>query len=83
MSSTPSRASEERKEKNETKKPRRERKRGSKSMVMPSNVDVALSLSSPSCPPSLAHLAVLDDLVDGLGDRGLDVSDGDGHRLAF
>ena len=52
-------------------------------MVMPSNVDVALSLSSPSCPPSLAHLAVLDDLVDGLGDRGLDVSDGDGHRLAF
>lgn len=32
---------------------------------------------------SFPHLAVLDDLVDGLGDRGLHVSDGDGHCLAF
>ena len=29
------------------------------------------------------HLAVLDDLVDGLGDRGLDVSDGECHFFCF
>ena len=85
MSSSPCCTSEEREnKKRKQRKPRRETEReAARSMVMPSNVDddnaFSFFLSSTSC----SHLAVLDDLVDGLGDCGLDVSDGDGHRFGF